>query len=152
MEPIVPVTKAVKPATASLARGTLADLIVSIWLAAAALIALGYSVLFFSRFLENDTHFWGILSAFLLCFGVGGFAYVPAGLTSLIAWRSHKNGATQRGLLVSLTMLLPWMVLSVVMVFVSDLPKIYSLPILTTVLILTAWTLISLRYLKILDR
>lgn len=145
MEPIVPIIKPAKPAATAPARGTLADLIVAILAAAAALIALGYSILFFSRFLENDTHPWGIFSAFLLCFGVGAFAYIPAGLTSLIAWQSHKNGATRRGLLASIIIVLPWLILSPVLVFVSDLPKKYSLSILITVIILTAWALISLR-------
>ena len=145
MEPIVPIVKPAKPSSASPARGTLADLIVSILAAAVALIALGYSALFFSQFLENDTHPWGIVSAFLLCFGVGAFGYIPAGITSLIAWRSHKRGATQRGLLISIFLALPWIILALALVFVSDLSKIYSLPILVIVLLLTAWALISLR-------
>lgn len=145
MEPIVPIVKKAKPASAPIARGTLADLIASLLAAAAALIAFGYSALFFSRFLENDTHPWGVLSAFLLCFGVGAFAYVPAGLTSLIAWRSHKHGATKRGLYITIIAVLPWLILSTALVFVSDLPKVYGLPILITVLILTAWALITLR-------
>jgi len=147
MEPIVPIVKTAKPALTA-ARGTWADLIASIIAAIAALLAFGYSALFFSRFLENDTHLWGILSAFLLCFGVGAFAYIPSGLTSLIAWRSYKNGATQRGLITSIVVILPWIVLSAALLFVSDLPRLYSLPILITVALLTAWSLISLRNFK----
>lgn len=145
MEPIVPIVKPAKLSTVPLARGTLADVIVSILAATAALIALGYSALFFSQFLENDTHPWGILSAFLLCFGVGAFGYIPAGLTSLIAWRSHRRGATRSGLLISIILALPWVILSLALVFVSDLPKIYGLPILITAVILLSWALISLR-------
>lgn len=145
MEPIIPIANPKKLASASPARGTLADLIVSILAAAAALIALAYSALLFSQFLENDTHLWGIVSAFLLCFGVGAFGYIPAGLTSLIAWKAYKHGATQRGLLTCLLLALPWIIFSGALVFVSDLSKIYSLPMLITALVLIVWALISLR-------
>lgn len=144
MEPIVPIAEKSKPASGP-ARGTLADLIASVIAGAAAIVAFGFSVLFFSRFLENDTHLWGILSAFLLCFGVGAFGYVPAALTSLIAWKAHKNGATKRGLFWAIFFLLPWLALAFVLTFISDMPKLYSLPILITVLLLTVWALISLR-------
>lgn len=144
MEPIVPIEKTTKPAPTS-ARGTLADLIACGLAAIAAFVALAYSALFFSRFLENDTHLWGVLSAFLLCFGIGAFGYVPAGITSLIAWRAHKHGAQKTGLIWVLGGLAPWGVLAFTLTFISDMPKLYSLPILITVLLLIAWTLISLR-------
>ena len=152
MEPVIPIVKKAKPASGPIARGTLADLIASLLAAAAALIAFGYSACFFSRFLENDTHLWGVLSAFLLCFGVGAFAYVPAGLTSIIAWRSHKHGAAKPGLYITIIAALPWLILSSALVFVSDLPKVYSLPIFITVLILTAWALITLYRHRSLER
>ena len=144
MEPIVPVTQKHKIDDAS-ARGTLADRVACGLAALAACVALAYSGLFFSRFLENDAHLWGVVSAFLLCFGVGAFAYIPAGITSLIAWKAYKNGATQRGLAFTLILLFPWIALSLALTFISDMPKLYSLPILITVLLLTAWALISLR-------
>ena len=144
MEPIVPINETAKPRR-SAARGTLADLLACIISGAAALTALTYSALFFSRFLENDSHFWGIVSAFLLCFGVGAFGYVPAAINSLIAWRAHKNGASKVGLIWSLILLLPWLGLAAVLVFISDMPKIYSLPLFLTAALLTAWALISLR-------
>lgn len=145
MEPIIRIVHPKKLASTSPARGTLADLIVSVLSGAAALIALAYSSLFFSQFLENDTHLWGIVSAFLLCFGVGAFGYIPAGITSLIAWKAHKHGGTRSGLLTCLALALPWVILSAALVFVSDLSKIYSLPMLITALVLIVWALISLR-------
>jgi len=143
MEPIVPIIET-KPSPTPI-RGTLADLIACIISGLASLVALAYSALFFSRFLENDTHFWGIVSAFLLCFGVGAFGYIPAGITSRIAWKAYKGGTTQLGLMTAIILLIPWVMLSLTLLFVSDMPKIYSLPILITVLLLTAWALISLR-------
>ena len=143
MEPIVPI---INPESAALpARGTLADLIACIIAGLASLVALGYSVLFFSRFLENDTHIWGIVSAFLLCFGVGAFAYIPAGITSHIAWKAYRGGATRRGLMVVFILLLPWIFLSLSLLVVSDMSKIYSLSIIIAVMLLVAWVLISLR-------
>jgi len=143
MDPIVPIIDP-KPATMS-ARGTLADVIACVLAGLASLGALAYSALFFSRFLENDTHIWGIVSAFLLCFGIGAFGYIPAGVTSRIAWKSHKNGATRRGLVTVIMLLTPWIILSLALFFVSDMSKIYSLPISITVTLLTAWALISLQ-------
>jgi len=143
MEPIVPIVET-KPA-ASPARGSLADLIACLLAALAAVTAFAYSAIFFSRFLENDTHPWGIQSAFLLCFGVGGFAYIPAAIISLIAWQSHKKGAVIRALLWALILLIPWLILALILTFISDMPKIYSLPILITVILLTSWVLISLQ-------
>lgn len=143
MEPIVPI---VEPSSAAKpARGTIADLIASILSGCAAGVALAYSALFFSRFLENDTHLWGVVSAFLLCFGIGAFGYIPTGITSYIAWKSYKGGATQRGLTIAIILILPWIILSIALLFVSDLPKIYALPTLITVALLAAWSLISLQ-------
>jgi len=143
MEPIVPIVEPKPIATPS--RGTAADLIACIIAGLAACVALAYSALFFSAFLENDTHIWGIVSAFLLCFGVGAFAYIPAGITSHIAWKAYKSGVTKRGLITALILILPWIILSLALIFVSDMSKLYSLAILITVMLLAAWALISLR-------
>ncbi len=143
MEPIVPI---VEPKTAaSPARGTLADLMACIIASLITLTALAYSILFFSRFLENDTHIWGVVSAFLLCFGVGAFGYIPAGITSQIAWKAYKGGSTKYGLIVAIILLVPWIILSLTLLLVSDMSKIYSFPILIAVTLLAAWALISLR-------
>lgn len=147
MEPIVPIAET-KSSPRHAARGTLADLIACVISAVAGLIAAGYSALFFVRFLENDTHFWGVASAFILCFGVGAFAYIPALINGLIAWKAYKNGAAQKALLWSIALLLPWCALAFALTFISDMPKIYSLPIFLTALLLMAWALISLRKLK----
>lgn len=147
MEPIVPIVKTSKPKT-SAARGTSADLIAAVIAAAAAIVTFTYSVRFFLGFLENDTQIWGVLSAFLLCFGVGAFAYIPAALTSRIAWTSYKKGAAKNALRWTIVMLLPWCLLSCSLFFVSDMSKIYSLPTLITVALLCAWALISLRKIK----
>lgn len=144
MEPIVPIVKPSTP-TPSPARGSVADLIACILAAVAGLVSLGYAVLFFTRFLENDTHIWGVVSAFLLCFGVGAFAYVPAAITSRIAWKAYKKGAKKRALLWTVFLLLPWTLLAIILTFISDMPKIYSLPLVITAALLTAWSLISLR-------
>ena len=141
MEPIIPITET--KSTPSPARGTLADLIACIMGAAASVIALAYSALFFSRFLENDTHLWGVVSAFLLCFGVGAFGYVPAGITSRIAYKAYKSGANSRGLIFAIILLLPWLFLSIALVMVSDMSKFYSLPIFIIVNLLAVWAFVS---------
>lgn len=141
MEPIIPITET--KSTPSPVRGTLADLIACIIGAAASVIALAYSALFFSRFLENDTHLWGVVSAFLLCFGVGAFGYVPAGITSRIAYKAYKSGVNSRGLIFAIILLLPWLFLSIALVMVSDMSKFYSLPIFIIVNLLAVWAFVS---------
>jgi len=123
--------------------GTLADLVASILSGLVAIVSLGYSILFFTRFLENDTHLWGIISAFILCFGVGAFAYIPAGITSVIAWRAYKTGASKTRCLWALFFVLPWFMLSLCLVFISDLSKIYAILICVTAALLLAWAVIS---------
>ncbi len=145
MKPLVPIHD---PAPKAANRGTPADLLAAILAGLAALTALGYSLYYFTRFLENDAHLWGIVSAFLLCFGLGAFAYVPAAIISRLARLAHKNGARRKPLIWALTLLAPWICLSIVLVFISDLPKFYSLPILATAALLTAWAAISLLRLK----
>lgn len=145
MTPIVPIHDP-KPKAARL--GAPADLVAAVLAGLSALIAFGYSAVFFTRFLENDAHLWGIVSAFLLCFGVGALAYIPAGIISRIALRAHKIGAGRKGLIWALILLLPWICLSLALVLISGLPKFYSLSILAIAALLTAWAAISLSRLK----
>jgi len=121
MERIVPIYDAKESVEKSAYRGTLADLLAGLISALAGAIAFGYSVLFFTRFLENDSHLWGVISAFILCFGVGAFGFVPAALNAV-----------------------PWFLFSLILVFVSDLPKIYAIPILLTAALFLFWALVSL--------
>ena len=141
MEPIVPINDT-KPIFAR--RGTPADLIAAILAGLAAISALGYSLYYFTRFLENDSQFWGTVSAFLLCFGVGALGFIPAAFISRIAWRAHKNGATRKGLLWAMVLLVPWLGLSLILVFISALPLLYSLLILAISALLTVWAGLSL--------
>lgn len=146
MERIVPIYEDTRQAPEEpMVGGRLADILVCLLAALAGVTALGYSLLFFARFLENDTHFWGVLSAFILCFGVGAFAYIPAALMALIGWRAYKRGRIVRDLIWALSLILPWILLSAIMVFVSDLQKIYSVPVLTLTVLLLVWSVISLR-------
>ena len=128
----------------TIAKGTLADLLAGLLSGLAALVAFGYSLLFFTRFLENDTHLWGIISAFILCFGVGAFGYVPAAINAVIAFKDYKNGSDTKNLIWSLVLTLPWFILSLILVFISDMPKIYAIPIFITATLLLGWTTVSL--------
>lgn len=145
MERIVPIyeDRPAKPEVAQIG-GTLADLVACILAALASITALGYSIWFFSRFLENDTHLWGIFSAFILCFGIGAFAFIPAAITSRLAWRAYRQGARRKNMLWAIFMLVPWFLLSLVLVFISDLSLIYSLPLLILVILLSLWAIISM--------
>ena len=148
MDPIIPYSRPNQNARVKSARGTTADLIAAIISAAAALIAFGFSLYFFAGFLENDTHLWGVVSAFILCFGVGAFGYVPAGLVVLIAGGAYKNGACRRKLIWAMLMIMPWLALSLILFFISDLSPFYSAPIMIAVILLIIWAVISLWRLK----
>ena len=126
------------------AKGTLADLVAGILSIVLGAAALGYSILFFTRFLENDSHLWGVISAFILCFGVGAFAYIPAALTSWIAIRAYKNRSNRKELYLALFLIVPWVLLSLILVFISDLKNIYAVPALISVTLLLLWAVISL--------
>ena len=126
------------------ARRTLADLIAGILSAILSATALGYSILFFTRFLENDSHIWGIISAFILCFGVGAFAYIPAALTSWIAIKAYKSSSSRKELYLAFFLIVPWTVLSLILVFISDLKNIYAVPVFISVAFLCLWAVISL--------
>jgi len=156
MERIVPIydkttRRGIKLATLSsgakpktIAKGTLADLVAAVLSLLASLIALGYSFLFFMRFLENDTHLWGIISAFFLCFGVGAFGYIPAALNAVIAFKGYKNGSIVKNLIWSLVLTMPWFALSLTLVFISDMLKIYAIPVLILTTLLLGWTSVTL--------
>jgi len=148
MDSIIPIYQDVKPTAKAPPRGTLADLLASIIAALAGATALGYSVLFFTRFLENDTHLWGIISAFILCFGVGAFGFVPAALTAFIGFRAHKKGTVFKETLWALFLILPWLGLSFILVFISDLAKIYAISLFATTALLTIWAGISILRLR----
>lgn len=143
MERIVPIYDAKENVEKSVYRGTLADLLAGIISALVAVIAFGYSVLFFTRFLENDSHLWGIISAFILCFGVGAFGFVPAGLNAIIAVKAFKKGTNVKHMMWALMLILPWFLLSLILVFISDLPKTYAIPIFLTATLLLFWSIVS---------
>jgi len=144
MERIVPIYDAKESVEKSAYRGTLADLLAGLISALAGAIAFGYSVLFFTRFLENDSHLWGVISAFILCFGVGAFGFVPAALNAVIALKAYKQGTNTKHLIWALALIVPWFLFSLILVFVSDLPKIYAIPILLTAALFLFWALVSL--------
>ena len=143
MERIVPIYDAKENVEKSVYRGTFADLLAGIISALVAVIAFGYSVLFFTRFLENDSHLWGIISAFILCFGVGAFGFVPAGLNAIIALKAYKQGTNVKHMIWALLLIVPWFLLSLILVFISDLPKIYAIPVFLTATLLLFWALVS---------
>ena len=143
MERIVPIYDDKENVEKSVYRGTLADLLAGIISALVAVIAFGYSVLFFTRFLENDSHLWGIISAFMLCFGVGAFGFVPAGLNAIIAVKAFKKGTNVKHMMWALMLILPWFLLSLILVFISDLPKTYAIPIFLTATLLLFWSIVS---------
>ncbi len=142
MEPIIPISGSAPEKSPR--QGTAADLVAAYISGAAALAAFGGSVYAFWRFLENDTQIWGTLSAFILCFGIGALAYIPAAIIGRIAVRAHRSGTSRRRLIGVLALLFPWLVLSLLCLILSPLPKIYSAASLIITALLGFWASYSL--------
>jgi len=76
---------------------------------------LGLSAYMFYRFAENDTGFWVLLSAFILCFGAGALAYGPLFIIAKIIRAARTAPRRAQGGWV-LALALPWLLAGGVLV------------------------------------
>jgi len=79
--------------------------------ALAALVGLGafaVTLWVFLGFAENDATFETLLPAFILCFGLGALAYVPALIIAGVAFASRLRPAAKSVLLILIGMIVPW--------------------------------------------
>ena len=144
MDPIVPIEPDTKPRPERAPRGARADQLAAYLAFASALLAFCSCAYLFARFLENDDHSWGSVSAFIFCFGGGAFAYIPAWLTGKIALKSYKDGPRKKAYQLALFLVVPWFLLALILLFFSPLATLYSLIIAFITLLLVSWASYSL--------
>ncbi len=144
MDPIIPIEPVSKLGPATSPRGARADQLAAYLAFASAMLAFGLSAYLWSGFIENDENGWGVFSAFILCFGGGAFAYVPAWLTGKIALKGYKKGPQKKSYQLALFLILPWFLLALSLLFLSPLTFYYSLAIVLITFILLFWASYSL--------
>ena len=151
MDPIIPREPARRsrakstPHTAdtALSRGFLRFIFVLACLT--ALATFGLSVYFLIGFAMTDTGVLTLLSSAALCFSVGAMGYFPA---TLMAYWTRKDMGGDRAYgryWLSLLLLLPWVALSLILIFKSAMPLIYGATALCITLLLLLWPLAGLR-------
>lgn len=66
------------------------------------------SAVAFAGFAENDTGIVHLLSAFLLCFGIGALAFGPLGLIAIYARKAVTKPMTRSRAWIVILLILPW--------------------------------------------
>jgi len=125
--------------TKNLGKGVPADMIACLISAALCAGAFAYATYFFLRFLENDSHWQGVLAAFTLCYGLGSLAFIPAAILARLSWKTYNDGPTRRRLAWAAVILLPWLVLGLILIFYSGLPLSYAISLFTVIMLLSLW-------------
>jgi len=111
------------------------------------LTALAASLYFFMGFAENDSQPGVLLSAFLLCFGVGALGYVPMFWIATIAHKVRRNGASRSALILTLALIIPWVILAIVLLATGWPLALFGagLAALSTLILTWAWALVRER-------
>ncbi|WP_371396275.1 hypothetical protein [Fretibacter rubidus] len=151
MEPIIPRQPAKagnsknggRPPNTVLSRGFLRFIFTVALLT--ALGTFGLSVYFLVGFAMTDTGILTLLSSAALCFGVGAMGYLPT--TIITYWtRKELRGDRSRGRYwLALLLLLPWLALSIILIFYSAMPLVYGAIALLITCVLLLWPLASIR-------
>lgn len=116
--------------------------ILSVLLVVAALIG---SAIGFAGFVENDQNVTHLLSAFALCFGLGGLAFVPLSIITIYARKAIWAPMPRQRAVIVLLLLLPWFFLSFYLFALGGQLRYGSVAIVICGLFIGAW---ALRYLK----
>jgi len=150
MEPIVPLNHKVKSQkaeddnTLSIPSLTLFDKITFVCASLIVLITFGLSAYFTFGFSQTDLGILTLLSSAALSFGIGALVYLPA---SFIVWviRQKQKGQEKR-LFYALIILtsIPWIIISVIFLTQSAVPKPYGSLALSLSVWLTIWASIKL--------
>jgi len=111
-------------------------------LAVAAMIA---SAIGFAGFAENDTGFWHLVTAFILCFGVGALAYIPLAIISLLAKWAIWVPLTRMTAILIILVILPWLPFAFYLSKAGEVMTKLSIAIVITVLFILFW---AARYLR----
>ena len=116
--------------------------ILALILAIGAVIA---SSVAFAGFAENDTGFGHLVSAFLLCFGIGGLAYIPLSLIAFYGRRAMHTPLPKFRAIVVLLLTLPWFPLGFFLFRAAPSLRIATIIGVLAALFITIWALRFLR-------
>lgn len=139
---VLPITERPLPAASPVGRP--ADGVASFLSALAAILSIIAALWFFLGFAENDTRPEHLTSAFVLTAGLFSFAVIPFAITSRVAWRAYRSGATRRGLVWTLFLMLPWVGLGIIAAVHTPLPIWSSTSMATFAGLLSLWAIVSL--------
>lgn len=108
------------------------------------LATLAASLYFFIGFAENDNQPGVLLSAFLLCFGVGALGYVPMFWIANIARKVRRGGPSRSALVLTLALIIPWVVFAIVLLATGWPLAIFGAGLagLSTLILTWAWALV----------
>jgi hypothetical protein len=108
------------------------------------LAALAASLYFFLGFAENDSQPGVLLSAFLLCFGVGALGYIPMFWIATIAYRVRRNGRSRSALILTLALIIPWVIFAIILLATGWPLALFGagLAALSTLILTWAWALV----------
>ena len=116
--------------------------ILSVLLMITALAASAYA---FAGFAENDTGFVHLLSAFALCFGIGGLIFAPMGLVAVYAKRAIRTPLSQLRSFIVLLLVLPWIPFCYYLLGLGELPKLVAIAGIMSAIIIGLWAARFLR-------
>lgn len=102
---------------------------------------MGLAIYFFTGFVASGQGWQNLLSAFLLCMGVGLLLSLPLFAISYLARRTRQGRYSRRGLWLGLALILPWLIVSLFFLAHSALPFRYGGVLFLVSLVLTAWVM-----------
>ncbi len=105
-------------------------------LAIVSVIASGWA---FIGFAENDTGFMHLLSAFLLCFGIGALAYGPLGLTAYFAKKAIYKPMPRLRAIIVILLAWPWLPFAFILAKVSQYGLFAGILAAFTAILIILW-------------
>ena len=144
-ETLKPITPRGAPAETRAATGDFFSKLIfalCIILVIGALIGSAYG---FAGFAENDQGVMHLLSAFALCFGLGGLVFVPAGIIAKYAKTAIKTPLSRGRAIVVLLFTLPWLPFCFYLFRLDGLPRTGALFGLFCAVFIAIWAIRFLR-------
>ncbi len=122
-EPLIPIaSNGNKQRYVNNVRGRPADLLAAIVAGIACLLSCLTAALFFWGFAETDRFLPGLTSAFLFSLVLGAFAVIPSAIICRMAYKGWKLGLTFKQAVWAAVLILPWTILSILVLIQTPLP------------------------------
>lgn len=105
----------------------------------AAVISIVAALWFFIGFLENDTGFWHVLSAFGMSMGLGALAFVPALWIARLARLTAMHGARLSTAFLVILLAMPWSVLGGLLARLEGFWRVLGISVMGLVAVINLW-------------